>query len=102
MLDRSVAFLLKRAASHTRHCKQVASVTVPATTLLFRGGGLRVAVMRDGKAQLVPVTIGRDYGTNVEVLSGLQPTDQVIAAPLDSLTSGTRVEVARAPAGTAP
>ena len=87
---------------HLKLPKQVASVTVPATTLLFRGEGLRVAVVRDGKAQLVPVTIGRDYGTNVEVLSGLQPTDQVIAAPLDSLTSGTRVEVARAPAGTAP
>ena len=87
---------------HLKLPKQVASVTVPATTLLFRGEGLRVAVVRDGKAQLVPVTIGRDYGTNVEVLSGLQPTDQVIAAPSDSLTSGTRVEIARAPSGTAP
>ena len=77
-------------------------ITVPASTLLFRGDGLRVAVVRDGRAQLVPVTIGRDYGTNVEVLSGLQPTDQVIAAPSDSLTSGTRVEIARAPSGTAP
>ena len=87
---------------HLQLPKQVASVTVPANTLLFRGEGLRVAVVRDGKAQLVPVTIGRDYGTNVEVLSGLQPTDQVIAAPSDSLTSGTRVEIARAPSGTAP
>ena len=87
---------------HLKLPKQVTSVTVPANTLLFRGEGLRVAVVRDGQAQLVPVTIGRDSGTTVEVLSGLQPTDQVIAAPSDSLTSGTRVEIAPAPPGAAP
>jgi hypothetical protein len=46
------------------------------------------------EAQLVPVTIGRDYGTSVEILAGIQPTDQVIVAPSDSLTSGTRVRIA--------
>jgi RND family efflux transporter MFP subunit len=79
--------------------RQIASVTLPANTLLFRAEGLRVAVVRDGQAQLVPVTIGRDYGESVEILSGLQPTDQVIVAPSDSLTGGTRVRVAQAPAG---
>jgi RND family efflux transporter MFP subunit len=79
--------------------KQIASVTVPANTLLFRAEGLQAAVVRDGEAQLVPVTIGRDYGTTVEILAGLQPTDQIIVAPSDSLTSGTRVRIARAPAG---
>ena len=58
-------------------------------------------MIQDGRAQLVPVTIGRDYGETVEILSGLQPTDQVIVAPSDSLTSGTRVRIARAPGGTA-
>ena len=38
------------------------SVTVPANALLFRSEGLRVGVVRAGKAQLVPITIGRDYG----------------------------------------
>jgi multidrug efflux pump subunit AcrA (membrane-fusion protein) len=59
-------------------------------------------VIRDGRAQLVPVTIGRDYGTTVEITAGLQPTDQVIVAPSDSLTSGTRVRIASAPGGTKP
>ena len=49
------------------------SVTIPANTLLFRSEGLRVGVVRDGKAELVPITIGRDYGDKVEVLSGLGP-----------------------------
>ena len=73
---------------------QIESVTVPANTLLFRAEGLQVAVVRNGQAQLVPVTIGRDYGTTVEIVSGLQPADQVIVSPSDSLTSGTRVRIA--------
>jgi RND family efflux transporter MFP subunit len=71
----------------------VQSVTVPANTLLFRKEGLRNAVVRNGHAQLVPVTIGRDYGEKVEILSGLQPTDEVIVDPSDSLTSGTVVRI---------
>jgi len=77
--------------------KQIASVTVPANTLLFRSEGLQIAVVRGGQAQLLPVTIGRDYGTTVEIVAGLQPTDRVIVSPSDSLTSGTRVRIAAAP-----
>jgi RND family efflux transporter MFP subunit len=87
---------------HLKLPEQVASATVPANSLLFRAEGLRVAVVRDGRAQLVPVTIGRDYGTTVEIVAGLQPTDQVIVAPSDSLTSGTRVRIAAAPARARP
>jgi hypothetical protein len=48
------------------------------------------------------VTIGHDYGTTVEIVAGLQPTDQVILSPSDSLTSGIRVRVAGAGSGTGP
>jgi RND family efflux transporter MFP subunit len=72
----------------------VSSVTVPSNTLLFRKEGLRVAVLRDNKVQLAPITIGRDYGEAVEVLTGLQPDDQIIADPSDSLIDGTQVQVA--------
>ncbi len=87
---------------HLQLPKQIASVAVPANTLLFRAEGPQVAVVRDGRAQLVPVTIGRDYGTTLEIVAGLQPTDQVIVAPSDSLASGTRVRIAGAPAGARP
>jgi RND family efflux transporter MFP subunit len=70
------------------------SVTVPSNALLFRSEGLRVGVVRDGTAELVPITIGRDYGDKVEVLSGLDATDQVILNPSDSLVGGTAVRVA--------
>jgi RND family efflux transporter MFP subunit len=76
------------------------SVTIPSNTLLFRSEGLRVGVVRNGKVELVPIAIGRDYGDRVEVLSGLKSTDQVIVNPSDSLISGVTVHVnASKPAG---
>jgi RND family efflux transporter MFP subunit len=78
---------------HLKLPKEIRSVTVPANTLLFRAEGLRVGVVRNGQAELVPVTIGRDYGSTVEVVSGLQPTDAVIVDPADSLISGTLVRI---------
>jgi RND family efflux transporter MFP subunit len=70
------------------------SLVIPANTLLFRSEGLRVAVVRDGRAELTPITIGRDYGDKVEVLSGLKPDDQIVLDPSDSLVSGQPVKVA--------
>ena len=74
------------------------SVTLPSNALLFRQEGLQAAVVRNGHAQLVAVTIGRDYGEKVEILSGLQTSDAVIADPSDSLISGTAVHVAESKA----
>lgn len=69
------------------------TVTIPANTLLFRSEGLRAGVVRNGKAELVPIKIGRDYGDKVEVISGLTRKDRVILNPSDSLVSGTPVRV---------
>jgi RND family efflux transporter MFP subunit len=76
-------------SSHT----SAQSLLIPANTLLFRSEGLRVGVARNGRAELVPIKIGRDFGATVEVVAGLQPTDQVIVNPSDSLTSGSQVQV---------
>jgi RND family efflux transporter MFP subunit len=76
-------------------------MTIPANALLFRSEGLRVAVVRNGRAELVPVKLGRDYGRTVEVVAGLTPADAVILDPADSLVSGTPVRVRQsAPAKT--
>ena len=69
------------------------SVTIPSSALLFRREGLQVGLVRNGQADLVPVKIGRDYGSTVEIVSGLQASDQVILDPADSLVSGAPVEV---------
>jgi len=73
--------------------RETRGLTIPANTLLFRAEGLRVAVVRDGRAELVPVKIGRDYGKSVEVVEGLHPSDAIILDPADSLVSGTAVRV---------
>jgi multidrug efflux pump subunit AcrA (membrane-fusion protein) len=85
------------ASVHFKVPGQVHSVTIPANTLLFRTEGLRVGVVRNDQAQLVPIQIGRDYGARVEVLSGLATTDDVILDPVDSLISGTPVRVSGLP-----
>jgi RND family efflux transporter MFP subunit len=73
--------------------KATSSLVIPANTLLFRSEGLRVGVIRGDHAELVPITIGRDYGSTVEVINGLKPADQVIVNPSDSLTTGTPVRL---------
>jgi RND family efflux transporter MFP subunit len=73
--------------------KTTSSLIIPANTLLFRSEGLCVGVVRGDHAELMPITIGRDYGSTVEVTIGLKPTDQVIVNPSDSLTTGTPVRI---------
>jgi len=72
---------------------------LPVSALIFRAQGLQVGVVKDGKrAQLANIILGRDFGSEVEVVSGLQADDQVITNPPDSLISGEEVRVGQPPA----
>jgi RND family efflux transporter MFP subunit len=84
---------------HLKLPDETRSVTIPSNTLIFRKEGLQVGLVRNEKAELVPVKIGRDYGNSVEIVSGLQPTDAVIVNPSDSLVAGARVHLSNKPAG---
>src|SRR6266404_1482726 len=84
---------------HLKLPDQTRSVTIPSNTLIFRKEGLQVGLVRDGKADLVPVKIGRDYGNSVEIVSGLQATDNVIVDPSDSLVTGMPVRLSSKSAG---
>jgi RND family efflux transporter MFP subunit len=76
----------------------VNKVTVPVNAMLFRSEGPRVAVIgSDNKVQLRPINIGRDYGTTLEILGGVSPTDRIVINPADSLEDGQQVNVAQAP-----
>lgn len=81
----------------------VNKVTVPVNAMLFRSEGPRVAVV-DGnnQIQLRPITIGRDYGTSLEILEGVSTQDRVVINPPDSLEQGQKVNVAAAPPGEQP
>jgi RND family efflux transporter MFP subunit len=78
---------------HLKMPEGTRSLVVPANALLFRREGLQVGVVRDGKAELVRVRPGHDYGDSMEIVSGLEPSDDVILSPSDSLTSGTPVQI---------
>jgi RND family efflux transporter MFP subunit len=69
------------------------SMTISSSSLLFRGEGLRVGVVRDNHVDLVPVQIGHDYGATVEIVGGLTPQDQIVLNPSDSLAQGEHVRV---------
>jgi multidrug efflux pump subunit AcrA (membrane-fusion protein) len=75
------------------------SVMVPSNALIFRKEGLQVAIVRNGKAELVRVTTGHDYGDSMQILAGLGPQDDLILSPSDSLISGTPVQVGNARSG---
>jgi len=70
-------------------------VTVPVNAMLFRREGAQLAVVgADNKVQLRAITIGRDYGTTLEVLGGVTFEDRIIINPADSLEDGQTVNVA--------
>lgn len=71
----------------------VNKVTIPVNAMLFRAEGPRVAVVASGKVELRPINIGRDYGTTLEILGGVSPTDQIVINPADSLEDGQQVNV---------
>ncbi|HEV3308222.1 MAG TPA: efflux RND transporter periplasmic adaptor subunit [Candidatus Sulfotelmatobacter sp.] len=74
----------------------VNKVTVPVNTMLFRAQGAQVAVVGpDNKVQLRAINIGRDYGTTLEILGGLTPSDRIVVNPADSLEDGQPVNVAQ-------
>ncbi|HXJ83353.1 MAG TPA: efflux RND transporter periplasmic adaptor subunit, partial [Candidatus Methylomirabilis sp.] len=78
---------------HLHIDRPIRAVTIPANTLLFRAEGLHVGLVRGDHAELVAVKIGRDYGREVEIVSGLRPSDTVILDPPDSLVTGTPVRL---------
>jgi RND family efflux transporter MFP subunit len=68
------------------------ALTVPSSTLLFRGQGTLVAkVDRQGTVQLQPVHLGRNFGDVIEVLQGLQGNETLVLNPSDSLAAGDKV-----------
>jgi RND family efflux transporter MFP subunit len=84
------------AEAHLKLPGELATFTIPVNTLLFRSEGLHVASVSDGKAILLPLTIGRDFGSDVEVLTGLKGDESLIVNPPDSIVSGQPVRLAQA------
>ena len=95
-VDNSKGELLPGAYTevHLKIAKGEPALLVPVSAVMFRSEGLRVAIVIDGnKAKLLPITLGRDYGNQVEVSSGLAFGQAVIENPPDSLVDAMPVRV---------
>lgn len=84
------------AEVHLHIPSQNTTFLVPVNTLIFRSEHLQVGVVRNGKAELVDLTPGHDFGSEMEVVAGLKGDDQVVIDPPDSLVSGQEVNVVKA------
>lgn len=74
-----------------------ARLQVPVNALLFRSEGLRaVLIDSNHRVHLQQLAIGRDYGTTLEVLSGLKADDWIVLNPAESLEDGEEVHVKQA------
>jgi RND family efflux transporter MFP subunit len=69
---------------------------IPVNTLIFRSQHVQVGVIRDGKAVLADLTVGHDFGSEIEVVAGLKANDHVVVNPPDSLVTGQPVNVVQA------
>ena len=79
---------------HLKLANATPALLVPVSAMLFRAEGPRIATVIEGnKARLLPVVIGRDFGTQLEITSGLPPDAVVIDSPPDSLVDGEEVRV---------
>jgi RND family efflux transporter MFP subunit len=82
------------AEVHLKLPVAVTSYLLPVDTLMFRSEGLRVAVVKDDQtAELRQISIGRDFGSVVEVTSGINGEEKVVINPPDSLLSGQKLRI---------
>jgi len=88
------------AEVHLKLPTATSAFILPVNALLFRSEGLRVAAITDGRhTELRPVTLGHDFGSEVEVVAGLTGNESVIVNPPDSIVAGEEVRVVQPAAG---
>jgi hypothetical protein len=95
-VDNSKGELLPGAYTevHLKLKEGIPTLTIPVSALLFRQEGLRVAIAKsDNTAELLPVTLGRDFGDYAEITTGLTGQERIISNPPDSVIDGERLNI---------
>jgi RND family efflux transporter MFP subunit len=83
------------AEVHLKLPSDVPTFVLPVSALIFRSQGLQVATVdSSNKTKLISISLGRDFGSQVEVVSGLNADDKVIVNPSDSVIDGEQVSPA--------
>ena len=84
------------AEVHLKLPTPTSTLKLPVNALIFKTDGLQVAKVIGDRISLVSVTVGRDFGNDVEIVSGLTGTERIVVNPPDSLADGATVRVAEA------
>jgi RND family efflux transporter MFP subunit len=78
-------------------------LVVPEQALLFRDQGMQLALVdANGKVHLQDVKLGLNLGQNVQVLSGLKPTDRFVVNPSAGTLDGEQVQIVSGVPGVGP
>jgi RND family efflux transporter MFP subunit len=81
---------------HLKIPADIPTFILPVNTLIFRAQGLQVAAVENNNtAKLLSIVLGRDFGAEVEVVSGLTGQESIIASPPDSIIDGEQVKIAQ-------
>ena len=68
------------------------AILLPSNAAVIAAAGTLVATVdASDRIHLVPVTLGRDFGSQIEIVAGLEPGTRVVAKPSDSLVDGLEV-----------
>ena len=81
---------------HVKLPTPVTTFVLPVNAIIFKSAGMQVATVKDGKTiTMVSITPGRDFGNDMEVVSGVQANDLIVVNPPDSIATGQPVEIAK-------
>src|SRR5579872_6397731 len=84
------------AEVHLKLPTATSAFILPVNTLLFRAEGLRVvSVNENHRTELKPITLGHDYGSEVEVVAGVTGNESIVVNPPDSIVAGEEVRIAQ-------
>jgi RND family efflux transporter MFP subunit len=70
-------------------------LVIPSASMIFRNEAPEVAVVKDGKVTLRPISILLDTGPEIEIASGLDKDDKFVASPSDAIETGDSVNVVK-------
>lgn len=82
------------AEAHIRVPLPVRSMLIPGGAVLYQAAGPQVAVVNQaGQVELRTVALGRDFGSSIEITSGINASDSIISSPPDYLVNGMKVSI---------
>jgi len=71
------------------------AILLPSSTLIVRASGPQVAAIQNNTVRVRKIILGRDFGQQIEVLSGVAENDMIVINPTDAMREGAQVKVAQ-------